>query len=268
VSIELEPVGKPAAEPPPDPLLDALVKVCDTLVAFDGEGDISWVDGYLTALAASRRHIATDEWLPALGGEAFERAFADPESASEATRALEAWLQRRRADLEPERLLDDSDRAFLHPLFDEWTEEDRQAIRDKGDADPEALEALHSGALWGAGFMAAVEDFADDWPSPADEDLGPDAEAYRMMTQLIACLTLGPQDPTYQAFVASQWRGAPPTRDELLDEVCFAVQDLRLYWLDHGPKPQQRRVGPTPGRNDPCPCGSGRKYKKCHGASA
>ena len=25
-------------------------------------------------------------------------------------------------------------------------------------------------------------------------------------------------------------------------------------------------VGPTVGRNDPCPCGSGRKYKRCHGA--
>jgi len=24
----------------------------------------------------------------------------------------------------------------------------------------------------------------------------------------------------------------------------------------------------TPGRNDPCPCGSGLKYKKCHGAAA
>jgi uncharacterized protein YecA (UPF0149 family) len=24
--------------------------------------------------------------------------------------------------------------------------------------------------------------------------------------------------------------------------------------------------GDRPGRNDPCPCGSGRKYKKCHGA--
>jgi hypothetical protein len=23
----------------------------------------------------------------------------------------------------------------------------------------------------------------------------------------------------------------------------------------------------TPGRNDPCPCGSGKKYKKCHGAA-
>jgi len=22
------------------------------------------------------------------------------------------------------------------------------------------------------------------------------------------------------------------------------------------------------GRNDPCPCGSGKKYKKCHGAAA
>ncbi|HLG93598.1 MAG TPA: SEC-C metal-binding domain-containing protein, partial [candidate division Zixibacteria bacterium] len=22
------------------------------------------------------------------------------------------------------------------------------------------------------------------------------------------------------------------------------------------------------GRNDPCPCGSGKKYKKCHGAVA
>ncbi|PYQ00518.1 MAG: hypothetical protein DMF82_21920 [Acidobacteria bacterium] len=27
-----------------------------------------------------------------------------------------------------------------------------------------------------------------------------------------------------------------------------------------------RREGKKVGRNDPCPCGSGRKYKKCHGA--
>jgi len=25
--------------------------------------------------------------------------------------------------------------------------------------------------------------------------------------------------------------------------------------------------GDKVGRNDPCPCGSGKKYKKCHGAS-
>jgi preprotein translocase subunit SecA len=28
-----------------------------------------------------------------------------------------------------------------------------------------------------------------------------------------------------------------------------------------------RREGKKVGRNDPCPCGSGRKYKKCHGAA-
>jgi preprotein translocase subunit SecA len=29
-----------------------------------------------------------------------------------------------------------------------------------------------------------------------------------------------------------------------------------------------RRAGEKVGRNDPCPCGSGKKYKKCHGADA
>ena len=29
-----------------------------------------------------------------------------------------------------------------------------------------------------------------------------------------------------------------------------------------------RRVEPKVGRNDPCPCGSGKKYKRCHGAAA
>jgi uncharacterized protein YecA (UPF0149 family) len=29
-----------------------------------------------------------------------------------------------------------------------------------------------------------------------------------------------------------------------------------------------RNIGPKVGRNDPCPCGSGRKYKKCCGSEA
>ena len=28
---------------------------------------------------------------------------------------------------------------------------------------------------------------------------------------------------------------------------------------------QVRRAEPKVGRNDPCPCGSGKKYKQCHG---
>ncbi|MEZ5008250.1 MAG: preprotein translocase subunit SecA [Chitinophagales bacterium] len=32
-------------------------------------------------------------------------------------------------------------------------------------------------------------------------------------------------------------------------------------------KPEPVRVGPKVGRNEPCPCGSGKKYKHCHGKS-
>jgi len=38
-----------------------------------------------------------------------------------------------------------------------------------------------------------------------------------------------------------------------------------------GPKPTPGAPAPNPyagvGRNDPCPCGSGKKFKKCHGAA-
>ena len=34
---------------------------------------------------------------------------------------------------------------------------------------------------------------------------------------------------------------------------------------ERGEKQQPIRVTKTPGRNDPCPCGSGKKYKHCHG---
>jgi uncharacterized protein YecA (UPF0149 family) len=33
----------------------------------------------------------------------------------------------------------------------------------------------------------------------------------------------------------------------------------------HAQAEPYRRSEPKVGRNDPCPCGSGKKYKKCHG---
>ncbi len=37
---------------------------------------------------------------------------------------------------------------------------------------------------------------------------------------------------------------------------------------DDAPVTTVRREEPKVGRNEPCPCGSGKKYKKCHGAAA
>lgn len=48
----------------------------------------------------------------------------------------------------------------------------------------------------------------------------------------------------------------------------FIADQGRWYYADgEVPRPQtQRHQGPKVGRNDPCPCGSGKKYKKCCGA--
>lgn len=48
----------------------------------------------------------------------------------------------------------------------------------------------------------------------------------------------------------------------------FTKEDGRWYFKDgNAPKAEQFiRQGPKVGRNDPCPCGSGKKYKKCCGA--
>ncbi len=46
-------------------------------------------------------------------------------------------------------------------------------------------------------------------------------------------------------------------------------RELRFSGSDDGPVVQQIIRGEAKtGRNDPCPCGSGKKYKKCHGAAA
>ena len=41
-------------------------------------------------------------------------------------------------------------------------------------------------------------------------------------------------------------------------------------YFDPSPPVKQApvRVEPKIGRNDPCPCGSGKKYKQCHGKEA
>jgi preprotein translocase subunit SecA len=44
-----------------------------------------------------------------------------------------------------------------------------------------------------------------------------------------------------------------------------AGEDGKVDKASQAPKAAVRQ-GPRIGRNDPCPCGSGKKYKKCHGA--
>jgi hypothetical protein len=59
-----------------------------------------------------------------------------------------------------------------------------------------------------------------------------------------------------------------PAQLEQLDDVLERGDPLWLPGpdpLESHPVPRAPRLRPaTPGRNDPCPCGSGKKYKRCH----
>jgi preprotein translocase subunit SecA len=44
------------------------------------------------------------------------------------------------------------------------------------------------------------------------------------------------------------------------------LAELQFVGGDGSTAPKQAAAGQKVGRNDPCPCGSGKKYKKCHGA--
>ncbi len=52
-------------------------------------------------------------------------------------------------------------------------------------------------------------------------------------------------------------------KSEYIDEE--KLEELKAEMLDRKPE-TVRRESPKVGRNDPCPCGSGKKYKNCHGA--
>ncbi len=57
---------------------------------------------------------------------------------------------------------------------------------------------------------------------------------------------------------------------EHVEAALFAREDGRWVYTGQVNEPGQtvRRETPKIGRNDPCPCGSGKKYKKCCGVAA
>ena len=71
--------------------------------------------------------------------------------------------------------------------------------------------------------------------------------------------------PSFNLYQEDAAPSVSEARFEALGEAIWAVYDLYAIAKSLGP-----RVAPAQsdkvGRNDPCPCGSGKKYKKCHGA--
>ncbi len=244
--------------------IDALEKLCERLAGFGVDASLEWVDGYLTALVCIPRAMPVQEWLPVIFGDAFERAFSDPADVDQAMAALRDRWNVLSSQLDVQSLIDDPETMRLAPLMISYDAAGRAELVAAGHfTAEEAEEMLVLGALWSEGFGEAIDAFAEDWPDP---DLGTDdGRWYDDCLSRVLALMLPPDSMVDH--LAQNYPGESLDREQLVDEACYAVQDLRLHWLDKAPKPATRRVEAKPGRNDPCPCGSGKKFKKCHGAA-
>jgi preprotein translocase subunit SecA len=74
-------------------------------------------------------------------------------------------------------------------------------------------------------------------------------------------------DPATGAVQASPF-GAPKRAPAAANPSARSDKQPARVGGDDAEVKTVRREEPKVGRNDPCPCGSGKKYKKCHGAAA
>jgi len=98
------------------------------------------------------------------------------------------------------------------------------------------------------------------------ESLAWSREADWKSLEILGAESGGPEDNTGTVeFVALYHEKDKAVKHHEVAE--FIKEDGQWYFFDgHAPKTVQSiRQGPKVGRNDPCPCGSGRKFKKCCG---
>jgi uncharacterized protein len=255
---------KPAAQSPEEEI-DALDDLCRRLAGFEPGITLEWLDGALAALIAGPRTRMPSAWLPLMFGDAWERAIADPQDQAQSMDTLLRRWNVLADQLHPERLFDEPELLHLMPLIDDFDPAQRDALLARGEITAEeAADWPLTGEGWAVGFLEVVERLAQDWRLPDDA-----GDAALELEASLRCIeALAEVEPAQlHADLSLRYPGKTLSRDELIDEAVYAVQDLRCFWLEHATRTAPRRVDKAPGRNDPCPCGSGKKYKKCHGAA-
>ena len=220
-------------------------------------------EGFMAALICCRRAIEPIEYFAVLFDcDEDVNPFADPQQSA---RFAELWLRRwnevlRCLNADVKTLEDEHcyqpEVMDMRGLVAELPPQEREAM---GDAPVPSF-----GQIWAIGFMYAVENWPQEWDLPRDKDA---ARVIDEALQSIVDLTEDDNDP---ATVSMMGEGTPPSVSEArlnaFADGIWAVYDLHEVWASLGPRVEQVRKTPEPGRNDPCPCGSGKKYKKCHGA--
>jgi uncharacterized protein len=246
-------------------------------------------EGFLAAVQCCRRPIPVNECLAVLldiGGTDGEGSFADD---AQAERFLSLWLRRgseivKALETEVDSLADE--RAYYPLVMDArgalaaLPEAERaQAYATMEDVAGGPVDTLPAYAqVWAIGFMFAVESWPEEWAAPRDKAA---AKALNEGLNAIVALTEDDTEPplTLEAPIGSEVDdgqdnsdsetppGMSAARLDVFASAMWAVYDLYAMWQSLGPRVATVHKAATPGRNDPCYCGSGKKYKKCHGAN-
>jgi len=267
----------PASSPSPDsPWLafeafDELDAILDDLrTRHDETPQWEFCEGFMAAVICSRRPMAAEEYLPVLLATPGEGEAPDAEGGSFASEAQQErfvalWKQRwnevvTALDAEVDTL---EDERCYHPEVMDI----RGAVADMPEAEQAAFKGEFLPAfaqVWALGFMFAVESWPEEWVAPRDKDA-----AQWLDAALQAIVAMTEDDDAKPEVSPLSEEGAPSTSIDRLNafgEAIWAVYDLRELWKTMGPRVETVRKEAVPGRNDLCPCGSGKKYKKCHGA--
>jgi preprotein translocase subunit SecA len=107
------------------------------------------------------------------------------------------------------------------------------------------------------------------WLRPIIEDDTRTVAAPRRAAPRRAPLILNDPAAESQSVLAGARAGAPQASSPFgPSRASSRAQQPARVGGDDAVQKTVRRDEPKVGRNDPCPCGSGKKYKKCHGAAA
>jgi uncharacterized protein len=206
--------------------------------------DVPMLDGYLAGVIVQPRLIGEDEWLPPVF-DAEGRLL--PEDTDPAWRERCIGLIRRRRDALNAAI---SEQGFFDPVL-----VDAEQLPPASEYESPISRSLMP---WVAGFQWAQDNFPE-LEDGGDDAVGPAlARLYRH---------LPPQDDAEREVVATLDRRHPlADLDTAIDDLVAATVDLwDLTATQRFAVQTIRRDAPKVGRNEPCPCGSGKKFKACHG---
>lgn len=215
-----------------DPLNDAELDFVESILLKYGNDDsildASELDGFFTALISGPEVLSPSHWLPALWGGAPPKFSKDAE--------LQRFMNL---------LIQHINNCVL--MLMEYPSE-FAALFQQREHEGETLTIAEE---WCFGYMRGVA--LGQWPAL------PEAEAAHL-----AAIDLHGNE----AHFAQLEQMSQAQHQQSVTTIEPAVRALHAYWLAQrsahsSPAQPPLQATPKAGRNDPCPCGSGKKFKQC-----